>query len=537
MRISKFTLPALTVAGALALAACGGGSDTQTDGNPPGGNPPGGDNPVTLASETAKLPTCNDADCVNGVVEGAEGDLSAADLATLRTRADARIAEIAAGTPLSGLSKEAAEELADALAGGEALRPGSRHITENDAKLEPNEPWKKLVGSAIGGWEARSYNIPNPEGSSGRVQDIRVWQENEVYIRQLYREFFTSGNQGHTDGNIDNNEGVGVDIGGTAVAGAVALINVNDDDFDRETVPSNLYTAGFRYNADDERWELRGDFYDVPGIFVCTTGLCTQQLVGGTATTVDNSTGDFTKSSLPIGTTAANAGIRFIPSNFREDETHVNAKWSKLQNPDFLNFGVYWNTEINDGGEVTTISVDPFAGGGVKYAGTTAYPGTEGIVVSGEGNLTANYSGGAGGVYVRTITDANDDRMATGYGEFTADANFKAVFGTDEDTLSGTITNFKTVSGTGANAVGTWEVEFEDLDIENGAVTDEGSFHAQFYGGDRLDDKGVLVRQSNGHGYAPYGLVGTFQSGDQLSDGHVTGAFGTECDGGNCVHN
>jgi len=208
----------------------------------------------------------------------------------------------------------------------------------------------------------------------------------------------------------------------------------------------------------------------------------------------------------------------------------VNAKWSKLHNPDFLNFGVYWNTEINDDGEVTTISVDPFAGGGQKYGNT------EHIVRSGEGNLTAKYSGGAGGVYVRTETDANDDRMATGYGEFTADANFTAVFGTAKDTLSGEITNFKTVSGNGADANGSWKVELSG-DIKGGVVTEEEIFHAQFYGDVKRDKDGVPVRQSNGHGYAPYGLVGTFQSGGQLPDGHVTGAFGTECDGGNCVHN
>ncbi len=66
------------------------------------------------------------------------------------------------------------------------------------SELQPNEPWKELMGSAIGGWEARSYNIPNPEGSSGRVQDIRVWQENEVYIRQPYRDFFAAAIQNIT---------------------------------------------------------------------------------------------------------------------------------------------------------------------------------------------------------------------------------------------------------------------------------------------------------------------------------------------------
>ena len=37
MRISKLYMPAVAMAGALALAACGGGSDTQPEGNPPAG--------------------------------------------------------------------------------------------------------------------------------------------------------------------------------------------------------------------------------------------------------------------------------------------------------------------------------------------------------------------------------------------------------------------------------------------------------------------------------------------------------------------
>ncbi|MCY4240504.1 MAG: hypothetical protein OXD36_02040 [Rhodobacter sp.] len=49
MRISKFTLPVLTVAGALALAACGGGSDMDDDGN--GANP--GANPGSTTSTNA----------------------------------------------------------------------------------------------------------------------------------------------------------------------------------------------------------------------------------------------------------------------------------------------------------------------------------------------------------------------------------------------------------------------------------------------------------------------------------------------------
>jgi len=262
---------AALLAGALALAGCGGGGNTVTpasggnNGNGAGngdgnGDGNGGGNAITLASATTEIGDCTDAPCVDAVVEKAEGALTAADLETLRGTAAAKKTALAAPAPLNKLSKTAAEQLADALAGAAALRPGSQHIVTTNAELRANEPWKKGMGSSIGGWEARSYNIPNPAGSSGRVQDIRVWQENEVYIRQLYREFFAAGNQGAKDGNIAGNVGA---------IGEVTLIDVNGSAFNKATVPSNFYTAGFTWNSVAGQWELRGDFYDVPGIFVC----------------------------------------------------------------------------------------------------------------------------------------------------------------------------------------------------------------------------------------------------------------------------
>ncbi|MCY4242792.1 MAG: hypothetical protein OXD36_13755 [Rhodobacter sp.] len=184
---------------------------------------------------------------------------------------------------------------------------------------------------------------------------------------------------------------------------------------------------------------------------------------------------------------------------------------------------------------MTALRVDPFAGGGVAVP--SGYIGN--IVQSGTGNLTAKYSGSAAGTYVRTIVNDDNDREATGYGGFSADANLTAVFGTSEDKLTGTISDFKLRSdqaSAGAAPHGSWEVELEgDIDSSSGLVGEAGdSFHAQFYGG--ATDK----RQSNGHGYAPYGLVGTFEHSfgkDDPAYGHVAGAFGAECDGGNCVRN
>ena len=522
MRISKFTLPALTVAGALALAACGGGGGTTTvvDDNDD-------DDPVTLASATTAINACATAACVDGVVEGAEGDLTAQQLATLGATADARKAAIAAGTPLTGLNVSAANQLADALAGSEALQLGSRHI--NPATAEPlgNVPWKDHETAGLsGGWAGEGWREPNPEGSSGEEQDMRVWTENPKHISEKYEAFFPSG-----EAATLNARGV---ASRTAGSGTLTLEGVNSAAFtdeEKDALPSNFYTSGFTHRPDPDgdgaevaQWELRGSFHGVPGKFVCPTGQrCSQQADddGNPATPTDLS-----KPSLAIGTATDITGITFVPSNFNADETDVPALFAKKANPDFLSFGVYWTTVINDDGDVEAIRVDPFAGGGVPYTDT------ESIVLSGTGNVTAKYSGSAAGTYVRTIVNDDNDREATGYGGFSADANLTAVFGNSEDKLTGKISDFELRSdqaSAGAAPHGSWEVELEG-DIKAGVVTSD-SFHAQFQGvpGDK--------RQSNGHGLAPYGLVGTFEHSFEDRSGYVAGAFGAECDGSNCVRN
>ena len=545
MRISKFTLPALTVAGALALAACGGGGGTTTVVDD---NDNDDDDPVTLASATTAINACATAACVDGVVEGAEGDLTAAQLATLGATADARKAAIAAGTPLSGGDVAAANQLADALAGSEALQLGSRHIDLSIAEPRGNVPWTRLDGKPLqsvangqriaglpGGWEGKAWKEPNPEGSSGEEQDMRAWTENPKHISEKYEEFFKAAN--HTARGISNI--VAADATGE---GTLTLADANGFNSDQKAaLPSNFFTSGWTRNKGntpdtftDDTWELRGSFYGVPGKFVCPqagVGTCFE----------GDPPADTVNVSKPIdaGTSASpvdlsSASITFVPSNFDADETDVPALFAKKANPDFLSFGVYWTTVIDDEDRVTALRVDPFAGGGEKYTAT------ESIVLTGTGNLTANYSGSAAGTYVRTIVNDDNDREATGYGGFSASANLKAVFGTSKDTLTGTISDFKLrddQASAGAAPNSSWEVSLKG-DINAGVVdNNSGGFHAQFHGDLRRNKAGDEVRQSNGHGYAPYGLVGTFEHSFSDRSGHVAGAFGAECDGGNCVQN
>jgi len=540
---------AALLAGMLALAGCGGGSSTTSDDDT---------TTTTTATETTEtaaetiseaIAECADDACVEGEIAKAEADdsgVSAEELAALEAEADARkmaIAAAAGDQPLAGNELAAANQLADALAGSEALQLGSRHINPSDAKLLGNVAWddgpKGTSIGSIGGWTGTSYEERNPEGSSGEEQDMHVWTENPVYISEKYENFFKP-----TD---ETNDIAGVtSILAVAAAGVIAgengVVTLTLAQIDKTTVPSNFETQGFTWNAafnggtpddatDDGRWELRGSFHGVPGVFVCpvdSARCSTQANEDGTAL---EGTADPTKPSLPLGSSIGDpvTTVHFVPSNFSIDETDVPAQFAKKANPNFLSFGSYWSTVLDDDGKVTALRVDPFAGGGVKYTDI------EDIVLGGTGNLTATYAGGAAGVYVTTIEDDNSDEVPTGYGEFTADANFTAKFGTSSNTVYGTISNFARVAGTGAGAdPGDWTVNAGTaakpltIGATSGSVTNtDASFHAQFQG------QVAATRQSNGHGYAPYGLVGTFQ--DSFDDGHATGAFGTECRGGNCT--
>ncbi len=524
---------AALLAAMLVIAGCGGGSSSTGTGGGEGGGDNGGD-PVTKEVISMRIKDCGDADCVEKAIQDAkDGGITGAELAALEGEANTKKAGFApaGATALAGLEKTQADELLDAIEGSEALPLESSHISEMTAELTNSETWKdgpSGTGPNIGGWTGNSHHIPNPAGSSGRIQDIRYWTEGDVYLSQNYIDFFSVGGKGVPliSGSVNTTTGV-VTLPPTGTPAARATFNVN-------AVPSDFFTESWTWNAaydsdpDNEnnelgRWELKGDFVDVPGTFVLPDALA-MVTVNGQKQQANPRTDSTQTTALPLPEISV-SNITFHPTNFKET-TKVDAKWAKLQNPNFLNFGLYWNTDVTDKDEVTSIQVDLFAGGGRKYRETRD------IVLSGDGVLTATYSGGAAGLYVRTMTDDNDDRVATGFGEFTADANFEAKFaGSGKDTLSGTIGNFKKVTGTGADPDSAWEVKLSG-DIANGGASDKGdTFNAQFYGNVAPE------RQSNGHHFAPYGLVGTFQSGvgTAADGGQVSGAFGAECRGSNCT--
>ena len=525
---------AALLAAMLAIAGCGGGSSSSTPPPPPPNNDDLG--AAAQAISTA-IADCPDAACVDGEIAKAEADgsgVSAEELATLKTAAeDRKIAIASADSSLSESELAAAFQLADGLAGSEALQLGSFEIDTQTAMPTSSADWKDQATANLPlRWEGKGWRDPNPEGSDGEEEDMRVWTQNGLYISEKYDVFFATTGRAGASGAADAN-------------GVISLINLTDTAITEEVrnvLPSFFFRRGFTYKAlfntqndgnpsnDEPAWILEGRYHGVPGVFVCGTTVCNQQLDGSGGFLAD------TDKEKPSATLFDSDGklrqstvnqITFIPSSFDKDETDVPALFAKKQNPNFLNFGVYWTTVINDG-EVTAIRVDPFAGGGTEFGDTHL------IVDSGTGKLTATYKGVAAGTFVTTKIDPEtNDEDPTGYGGFSADANFTAVFSDDKDTLSGTIENFRKradQAGKG-DPVATWKVELSG-DIKAGSV-EEDNFHAQFYG------ETTGKRQSNGHGYAPYGLVGTFEESIEhaTEGGHVAGSFGAECRGTNCSAN
>ena len=528
----NFFMAAL-LAAMLVIAGCGGGSSSSSS-----ETTTTTETPKTKAEFSTAIGACTTEACVTGLITQIEGStLSDADKTELKSEADGKIAMLDTDPSLTDSELAAAFQLADGLAGSEALQLGSFEINTTTAMPTSSADWKDHATANLPlRWEGKGWRDPNPEGSDGEEEDMRVWTQNDLYISEKYDVFFATSSGSHRAG-----------ASGPASTTGVISLDLTDDtkitEEVRNVLPSFFFRRGFTYNASFDhdndgsdgtptapqpRWILEGRFHGVPGVFVCNVDPCNTQYVNGSAL----DTADQTKKSATLFDSEgklragiSEGGITFIPSNFDKDETDVPALFAKKQNPNFLNFGVYWTTVINDG-EVTAIRVDPFAGGGTKFGDTHL------IVDSGTGKLTATYKGVAAGTFVTTKIDPEtNDEDPTGYGGFSADANFTAVFSDDKDTLSGTIENFRKradQAGKG-DPVATWKVELSG-DIKDGGV-EEDNFHAQFYG--ETTDK----RQSNGHGYAPYGLVGTFEESIEhaTEGGHVSGSFGAECQGSNCI--
>ena len=187
-----------------------------------------------------------------------------------------------------------------------------------------------------------------------------------------------------------------------------------------------------------------------------------------------------------------------------------------VDDADYLHYG-FWLMRTTDADGATTYNeVQTFAVSSVDPSGTVA--GVDG---------TAEYNGGAVGVYVKNVFDSKGAIDTATSGHFTADVSLTATFGQTVDndiapnlteTLSGTINNFQ-LAGEEENE---WSVNLQsDNELVDGTASGTangggvpGTFNATFHGA--LNNTDPTVQPSS--------VVGEFNA--NFGNGTVAGGFG-----------
>ncbi|MYD98808.1 MAG: transferrin-binding protein-like solute binding protein [Gammaproteobacteria bacterium] len=196
---------------------------------------------------------------------------------------------------------------------------------------------------------------------------------------------------------------------------------------------------------------------------------------------------------------------------------------SDVPDADYLHYG-FWLQRTTDAMDAVTYDeVETFAASSVAASGDVSS-------VTG----SATYRGGAAGVYVNKVFNADGTLDRATSGHFAADATLTATFGQVLDaaglgtiapnllnTLGGTIDNFR-LSGGEAN---TWSVALDgDITANSGMASGtarggvagvDGSFSAAFHG---------PVTDADNDPVQPHTVVGEFNA--DFSNGAVAGAFG-----------
>jgi hypothetical protein len=288
-------------------------------------------------------------------------------------------------------------------------------------------------------------------------------------------------------------------------------LTIADTEAVRELIKAARFSAGtdavLTFDNDnttttstDEAEEVAGTYNGAPGTYRCD---------GGSPCTATIAYDDDDMASI----SAVSTGWIFTPD---EDAT------SDVPDADYLHYG-FWlaRTKDSDGDVTSYDEVETFAGSSIAASGSVSN-------VLG----TAEYEGGATGVYVHDVLNSDGSTASSSSGHFTADASLTATFGQVNDaegdgtiapnmlnTVTGTIDNFE-LSGGEAQ---TWSVALAG-DIDNTAGTaagmakggvGDGSLSATFHGPVAAVD-GVVPH--------PHSVVGEFNS--TFTNGSVAGGFG-----------
>ena len=399
-------------------------------------------------------------------------------------------------------------------------------VTAIDAEAEQEAD--AGIGSSVEGNDATTYSMDisrDSDGTTVKITDTAMDDDDDPTFKQAMD--FGDGRTKHVRVNSDDEDGkveevviVKTDIGDPTPTpfGDEHMLDTNENDADpavKQSLTINDANVGMAssanfpstpgttrtYPEDDDTTEdmnegaFAGTFNGAPGTFECESANCS----AGT-----NDDGDVFQL---VGT------WHFTP----DEDAMVD-----VADADYLNYG-FWLKKTTDADGATIYNeIETFAGSSI---------GESGSVADVEG--TAEYSGGAVGVYVKNVFDSQGALDTATSGHFNADVALTAYFGGDEvpaskhDSLTGTIDNF-VLSGGEENA---WSVALKsDDDTATGTATGtangggaEGSFRAIFHGSvaavDHDDDPDTDEVVPT-----PSSVVGEFNA--NFSNGTVAGGFG-----------
>ena len=260
---------------------------------------------------------------------------------------------------------------------------------------------------------------------------------------------------------------------------------------DSRFVPPGPAGGSVNLEGDDTGTEVKeneysGTFDGAEGTFTCTDATaCAVTVVDGEITIMES--------------------VHFTPD---EDVT------VKEDDADYMHYGFWLKRTTDEDGVLTYNEVETFAFS--KVAESDRVEDVEG---------TAEYNGGATGVYVKNVYNTDRTIASATSGFFTAKVNLMAYFGDDDfkpsqvNTVTGTIDKFELEHGED----NMWSVVLDGaITPSDGTVTGtadgggaEGSFSATFHG-DVMPVEEVVPKPSS--------VVGEFNA--NFSDGTAAGGFG-----------
>ena len=287
------------------------------------------------------------------------------------------------------------------------------------------------------------------------------------------------------------NEALAINQGDLAVVG-----RVKSDSFTANGAAVLTYAMDDSSTPDvDEAFEAEGFYADAPGTYKCSGGAnCTVTLdANGKITAISNGW---------IFTPAAGATV-------------------DVPDADYLYYG-FWVKKTDKDGATTYNEVQTFAGA----MGISEFNRTHMLEVRG----TANYVGGAAGVYMRKTFATDGKIVLATSGTFTADVSLMANFGGDDVpanehySIEGSISNFA-LSGGEENAWGVnLKAGFGKTDNAFSGTANGGGAEAVwngiFYGGG-----GNTPEPGDGTAkVSPESVAGEFNA--HFTNGHVAGGYG-----------